>query len=214
MSKAIDITGNRYGRLVVIRRVENNKRGQAMWLCQCDCGNEVISDKHRLSSGNTKSCGCIHKETLAARNRANAKHGMRGTHLYSVWHNMKDRCYRQKCKEYPRYGERGICVCDEWLNNFESFRDWAMASGYKDGLTIDRIDNNGNYEPTNCRWSTGKEQANNRRSNHTITYNGQTRTLKEWAELYGIPYGLLKNRIRANMPMEKALQKKDLRRRT
>lgn len=215
MSKVNDITGSKYGRLTVLSRAENNKRGQAMWLCRCDCGNEVKVYGYSLVSGNTMSCGCIHKEQLATRNRENAKHRMRGTRLYHTWHNMKDRCLRENHKQYADYGGRGITVCPEWSDSFEAFRDWALANGYRDDLTIDRIDNDGPYSPDNCRWATNREQSNNRRTNHTITHNGETHTLKEWSELYDIPYGLLKNRIlKAGMPMEKALQKKDLRRRS
>lgn len=211
MNRAKDITGNRYGRLTAISRGANNNRGEATWLCRCDCGREVVVVQHSLKSGNTMSCGCIRREQLADRNRSNAKHGMKGTRLYQAWHNMKDRCLREKCKEYPRYGGRGITVCDEWRDSFEAFRDWALANGYQEGLTIDRTDNDGPYAPSNCRWATAKEQSNNRRSNYTITFNGETHTLKEWAEIHDIPYGLLKNRVRAGMPIEKALQKKDLR---
>lgn len=212
MSKVNDITGSKYGRLTVLSRAENNERGQTRWLCRCDCGNEVIVIGHSLISGNTMSCGCIHKERLAARNRANAKHGMRGSRLYHTWHNMKDRCLRKKHKQYHDYGGRGIFVCQEWVESFESFRDWALANGYRDDLSIDRIDNDGPYSPENCRWATIREQSNNRRNNHIITYNGESHTLKEWSELYDIPYYLLKDRIiKSGMPMEKALQKKDLR---
>ena len=136
---------------------------------------------------------------------------MRGTRLYQIWHNMKDRCYREKCSEYHRYGGRGITVCDEWRESFEAFRDWAMANGYMEGLTIERKDTNGDYCPENCCWATQKEQANNRRTNHLITYKGETHTMKEWAEIYNIPYYLLKDRIRKGIPMERATSSKDLR---
>lgn len=212
MSNAIDITGQRFGRLTAVCRESNNKRGEARWRCKCDCGNEIITIQHSLRSGNTSSCGCIRKEQLAERNKQNAKHGMKGTRLYQTWHNMKDRCFRKNHAQYADYGGRGITVCPEWTKSFEAFRDWAMDNGYQDDLTLDRRDTNGSYTPDNCRWATQKEQSNNRRSNRLITFNGETHTLKKWSEIYDIPYALLKNRIRAGMPMERAILKIDMRR--
>lgn len=128
--------------------------------------------------------------------------------LYRIWTDMKRRCYDERCLEYRNYGGRGIEICQEWKNSFEAFRSWAMENGYADDLTIDRIDVNGNYEPSNCYWVTAKEQANNMRTNTLVTYKGETKTLVQWAESFGINYHTLVSRLyQENLPFEEAIKK-------
>lgn len=210
MGKLIDMTGQKYGRLTVISRAENatDKDGtiRAKWNCICDCGTLITVRGKDIRSGNTKSCGCMNREAISASNLANkTTHGGRYTRLYKIWRGMKDRCYNDKLSYYARYGGRGIMVCKEWLDDFQSFKEWALVNGYSDNLTLDRIDVNGNYEPSNCRWVTMKEQGNNRRTNHTLTYNGETKTISEWAETTGLSKGAIWHRIDMGWDVESAL---------
>lgn len=204
MSAKIDMTGRRIGRLTVI--CEAGKQGKKiMWLCKCDCGKDVIASGVNLRRGFYKSCGCYSADRLR---EMRTKHKMSNTRIYKEWAQMKGRCYCKGYIDFHLYGGRGISVCDEWKNDFESFKNWAFQNGYSDNLTLDRIDNDKGYSPDNCRWATVKEQANNRRSNHYVTYDGVTRTLAQWAELTGINYDCLKSRIsKLNWPLEKAFTK-------
>ena len=166
----IPMIGKRFGRLTVIAESENKpKNRQATWVCQCDCGTIVpsVSGSH-LRSGNTKSCGCYKIDAIVERN---SRHNLCYTRIHRIWSGMKNRCYNPNAQKYARYGGRGITVCDEWLNSLGAFKDWAIANGYADDLSIDRIDNDGNYCPENCRWSTPKVQANNR----STTKRGQNK---------------------------------------
>lgn len=176
-----DITGNKYGKLTVENFEGMGKNGQSLWECKCECGIIKTIQKNSLISGKTKSCGCLKK------NGTHKTHGMKGTRLYRCWQAMKTRCGNPKAKGYENYGGRGIKICDEWENSFEEFAKWAMANQYTKYKTLDRIDNNGDYQPSNCRWATKKEQANNQRSNRFLAINGVTMNLQQWADKTGVP---------------------------
>lgn len=165
----VDLTGQRFNRLTVLRYVGNNRYNQRLWECACDCGNITVTTTHSLRAGIAKSCGCLKKEIVTKRiNEHNHKHGQTKTRLYNIWYGMKARCkYPSHCS-YKNYGGRGIKVCDEWENDFLKFRQWAMENGYDEDAprgkcTLDRIDVDGDYEPSNCRWITQKEQMSNTR---------------------------------------------------
>lgn len=183
--KQLNITGKRFGKLVAIKTIGKNKNGGYLWQCKCDCGNEITASVGNLNNGHTKYCGCLRADRCETNF---TKHGLESTRLYDIWRDMRLRCYDERNISYNRYGGMGITICDEWKEDVKAFYDWAMANGYNDGLTIERIDNDGNYSTDNCRWATVKEQANNRRSNVLVTHNGKTQTMKEWANEVGIPY--------------------------
>lgn len=164
MSKLKDLTGQRFGRLTVISRDEDYVAPSGKiprWKCKCDCGRTITVLGSNLKSGSTKSCGCFHLES--AQKTKNVKHGKCESRLYNIWVCMKQRCYNSKYPKYDYYGGRGITVCDEWKSSFEKFQDWALSHGYAEELTLDRIKNDGNYEPGNCRWATRSVQNSNRR---------------------------------------------------
>jgi hypothetical protein len=189
----IDMTGQRFGRLVVVSRAESrNKR--AMWNCVCDCGNKVVVAGKDMRDGKTKSCGCYHKEHYSTPPRMTGsknpsyKHGKSGSKLFGVWASIVQRCTNKNNKAFHMYGARGITVCKEWETDFQAFHDWAIANGYASGLSIDRINNNDGYSPDNCRWVCSLTQNNNKRSNILISRNGETHTLSEWARIKNLPY--------------------------
>ena len=198
-SNAKDISGMKFGRLTAISLHHSNK-GRCYWKCICECGNEAIVRESSLMRGDTKSCGCLKKETLL-----HATHGMTGSRLYRIWKGMKDRCLNPNSKYKKRYHDRGIGVCDEWTRDFINFYEWAMKNGYEDTLTLDRIDNDGNYCPENCRWATAKEQSNNRNNNVFLEFDGENRTISEWGEKLGIKEGTIRARMGRGWNVEKTL---------
>lgn len=197
-----DITGERFGKLVAIREVEpltrKNGYDRQRYLCKCDCGCEKVIMKEHLTGGNIRSCGCARKESKLK------THGDIKSRLYKIWGNMRNRCSNENNPAYHNYGARGIAVCKEW-DSYESFREWAYSNGYNDDLTLDRIDNDAGYSPDNCRWANVYEQANNKRNNVIIEYNGEVATMSEWAKILGIPYKVLYARLNRSMwSVEKA----------
>lgn len=205
----VDMTNERFGRLTVISYTGKNINGNAVWLCKCDCGNTKEVSRSCLVHGNTKSCGCLKKEVTGELSRT---HGLsKHKHLRWVYESMKQRCYNSNNKSYKHYGGRGVTVCDEWRDNFEAFYNWAIEKGYDEKQqgnkqTLDRINNNGNYEPNNCRLVNRFIQANNTRRNVYYTYDGKTLTLAQWAKELNIKYITLHERVRKGWSIEKALE--------
>ena len=181
MPNIFDITNKKFGRLTAIKFVY--RRGKDYyWLFKCDCGKEKIIRRNFVTGGKIVSCGCYHKEKISLIKRT---HHLRKSPLYKVWDKMKQRCFNKNCCSYKNYGGRGITICNEWKNDFKAFYDRANKNGYKKGLSIDRINNNGNYEPSNCHWATPSEQVRNRRNNVWITYKGQKKLLVDWLKFFG-----------------------------
>lgn len=202
-----NLTGQRFGRLIVIKESGRAKSRSVIWLCKCDCGNYHKVESRILTSGHTLSCGCLSRDKFVERL---TKHNMSKTRLYKCWQDMKTRCSNPNTPYYHSYGGRGISYCKEW-NTFESFKEWALANGYIESAnhgecTLDRIDVNKNYCPENCRWITNQEQQNNRRNNILLTFNGETKTLTQWANDINIKSSTLSARIKDyHWSVEKAL---------
>ena len=195
--------GDKVGRLKVLRCVgiKNHRR---IWECRCDCGKIVNVRQDCLSRQVTTSCGCKMLENQHKQMSRRTKHGMCKTRIYRIWIGMKQRCYSPKATGYADYGGRGITVCSDWTNDFMAFYHWAMENGYTDDLSIDRIDVNGNYEPSNCRWATNSQQRSNQRQ-ISLTHNGQTHTVREWARITGIKYETLLYRLHKGYSVDKVL---------
>lgn len=199
MGRFCDITGNRYGMLTAIKPMgERDPSGAVVWEFVCDCGKHKAISSNPVKCGRVKSCGCAYRT-----------HAMTGTRLYDIWVNMRQRCSNPKYTGFKWWGGKGVSVCEEWDNSFNAFSAWAMSSGYKDNLTIDRIDGNGNYTPNNCRWATYSQQARNTSRNRKITAFGKTMLLCEWEELTGFSQYMIALRIdRYGFTPERALTKK------
>ena len=201
MPKYKDISGQRFGKLTAISYYGTDKCGRATWLCKCDCGNEHIGVGAMLRSGEVSSCGCLYR-----------KHNSSNTRLYAIWRSMKGRCSQKNNSNYANYGGRGITVCKEWSgkDGFINFKKWAYENGFdeaKDGneQSIDRIDVNGNYEPSNCRWATREEQGMNKRTNRILCVDGKEMTITQWAKLSGVNYTVIESRIKAGWELKDAI---------
>ena len=201
MAKALIIeNGKRFNMLTVLNEEERHKK-QRQFLCECDCGDIRIHKLILLTSGQSKSCGCLRKKTFIDRNTS---HGKSRTKLNAVWQSMKQRCYNTNNMNYTYYGGRGISVCDEWRNSMIDFYNWAINNGYKEGLSIDREDVNGNYEPSNCRWVKMDVQCRNKTDNVFIEYNGENLCLQDWSNKLKITISTLNKRLK-KWDLEKAL---------
>ena len=204
MPKGIDITGERYGKLTAIKRIGRDKHNNALWLFQCDCGNECVRPVYEVRrKENNHSCGCLNYEHLKQMSQNHVIHGMSRTRLYGCYKGMKSRCYRTDDIHYSAYGARGIVVCDEWKNDSKAFIEWALANGYSDDLTIDRIDVNGNYEPSNCRWIPMKDQYDNKRQNIMIEWNGEKHNAAYWSRVTGISAQTIRWRYKHGWDVER-----------
>lgn len=173
MGKVVDLTGQRFGRLTVIRRSGTGKGRQSQWFCKCDCGADVFALSHNLRSGNTNSCGCLRVDMAKEQH---TKHGFKHHPLYEVWKNMRSRCYNTRNPDFRYYGGRGVFVCDEWKGDPSCFIGWSISHGWKSGLQIDRINNDKGYSPNNCRFVTPRANCNNRRC--TLQIDGEPAS--EW----------------------------------
>lgn len=211
--KFIDLTGQKFGRLTVVEHVnseQNTKNRSAKWLCLCECGNYKIVCSKSLKNGDTKSCGCYKKELNRQRMISrNMTHGHSNERLHFVWRGIKKRCYNPNHVEYKNYGGRGIKLCKEW-HDYSVFREWAYSNGYDENAergkcTIERIDNDKDYCPENCKFASMKEQANNKSSNRYISYNNKTQTVAQWADELNIRQETLRRRMQRGWSIERTL---------
>lgn len=184
----IDISGQKFGKLTANSPCGKNSKGVIVWACTCDCGRTDKASLTALRQWKTQCVKCSYSQRNSGKNNPNYQFGESHTRLYNVWYHMKKRCYDPNNDSYKNYGGRGIKVCTDWENSYQSFAKWARNNGYKDGLEIDRIDNDGDYCPQNCRWATKKEQANNRRSSRFVQLGENRVTVAQAADILGIGY--------------------------
>ena len=208
--------GDRFGRLTVIgpagfiERPKKKRGSNYIWhkpvyLCQCDCGNTCTVAHYHLAQGQTKSCGCLVDEHTKSLTKHGDKRSRYRSRLYVIWSGIIERCRNPRSPNWKNYGARGITICPEWEESYQTFKDWALSHGYKDGLTIDRIDNDGDYSPDNCRWVTAAEQARNRRTNRPITIGGETLLASDWARRIGAASsGIINQRLARGWSLEEA----------
>lgn len=214
-----NLIGKKFGMLTVTDFSHKEKSNQGIykyyWICKCECGNVVTRRSDGLKLKNrVVSCGCYARQMSKehfTNNNPRKTHGQTKTRLYKIYAKMKERCYDQNYPQRNLYGGRGIKICKEWLDSFENFRDWAIKNGYSDDLSIDRIDANGDYEPSNCRWADKYQQANNKRNNIVLTYNGETLTMPQWARKLNLPYSTLADRRKKGKSVEEILYPHKLR---
>lgn len=198
-----DITGATFGHWTVLRKADaKSSNGSVLWECRCSCGTVRNVCESSLYRGKSTGCGCHRR----LKNKLSATtHGLSKSAIYKIWQGIKDRCCNPSHVSYANYGGRGITVCQQWKDSFENFYLWAIDSGYRNGLTIDRINNDEGYMPSNCRWSTPLTQANNKRNNHVITYNGKTMTIAQWSKFLGVTPACIVNRITRGETDEEAV---------
>lgn len=194
-----NMIGTKFNGSVVETRHGVDKWGQALWECLCSCGNKFTTTGGNIRSGNTKSCGCMKKSFIK---EANTTHGDSNTRIYNIWCDMKRRCHSPANYSYEHYGARGISVCEEWGASYEVFKEWSENNGYADNLSIDRIDNDGNYTPDNCRWAGRKVQGRNKRDNRIVDYRGKRMTMAELIETVGMPESTVRYRIKKGIPLD------------
>ena len=196
-----DLTGQKFGRLTVVKQAEHyitpKGKKRIRWECLCDCGKTTYVVADALTRGIQVSCGCYRNSQLS---KMSTTHEKTNTRLYTVWNGMKNRCYNTRCPEYRIYGGRGIHMCSDWHYDFQKFYDWAIENGYDETAprgkqTVDRIDCNGEYSPENCRLTTQREQMNNIRNNHNLEYRGETHSIAELSRITGIRQEKIRNRV-------------------
>ena len=206
--KTINV-GDKIGRWTVIEEADPvpcGGRNIRMWLCKCECGTIRVVREPSLKTEVSKSCGCLHSEIMKDVGKIHTTHGMSNSRLYAIYKHMRNRCYNKNDNRYYCYGAKGITICDEWLNSFETFMEWSMNNGYTDGLSIDRIDCSKMYCPDNCRWVDINVQANNKSTNRVYEYNDEKHTIAEWARIYNMNYKKLWKRLVAfGWDVERAL---------
>jgi hypothetical protein len=198
-AKFQDLTGMKFGRLTVIEYA--GQATNSLWLCRCECGNEKVIKSGHFKNGSIKSCGCLNSELSKLRATTHGQSGR--TREYKTWQNMKSRCSNPKNNRFYIYGARGITVCNRWLHSFENF--FSDMGKCPNGMSIERVDVNGNYEHSNCKWATRIEQANNTRSNHVIKYNGEELTITEWGRKIGISQSSISGRLTRGWPIDLAV---------
>jgi len=199
MGRYIDLTGEQFGRLRVLGREGMNKHHQLTWMCECECGNRKVVLGFCLRRGDVQSCGCLHKEVTASINKT---HGKTRTPIYAIWRGMMQRCFDKNSHAYNRYGGRGVSVSERW-QSFENF--YADMGDRPAGMSLERIDNDGDYSPENVVWASSKDQANNRRSNVVLEYKGEKKTMQQWADQLGVKIGTLWMRFNRGWSVDRAM---------